>query len=82
MTQIQETKIHESINEELKELRKQLEAERMKKVQAVNKLAEIMARKEMSGKKTTKVSSTELKKREKECRRLQQELDQVNWLLK
>ena len=33
ITQLQESKIHESINEELRELRKNLEKERMVKVQ-------------------------------------------------
>jgi hypothetical protein len=51
-------------------------------MQAVNKLAEIMNRKDMSntGRKN-KVSSADLRKREKECRKLQQELTQV-WIMK
>lgn len=50
-------------------------------MQAVNKLAEIMNRKDMSntGRKN-KVSSADLRKREKECRKLQQELTQV-WII-
>ena len=45
--------------------------------QAVNKLAEIMNRKEFSQKQNKKASSADLKKKEKECRRLQQELTLV-----
>ena len=47
-------------------------------LQAVNKLAEIMARKDMSkDKKKEKVSSADMKKKDKEYRKLQQELTQV-----
>jgi len=50
-------------------------------MQAVNKLAEIMNRKDINntGRKN-KVSSADLRKREKECRKLQQELTQV-WII-
>jgi hypothetical protein len=67
-----------SNSEELERLRKQLKQEQLLKMQAVNKLAEIMNRKDMSntGRKN-KVSSADLRKREKECRKLQQELTQV-----
>jgi Rho-associated protein kinase 2 len=67
-----------SSNEELEKLKKQLKQEQLLKMQAVNKLAEIMNRKDMSntGRKN-KVSSADLRKREKECRKLQQELTQV-----
>lgn len=70
-----------SNGEELERLRKQFKQEQMLKMQAVNKLAEIMNRKDMSntGRKN-KVSSADLRKREKECRKLQQELTQV-WIL-
>lgn len=66
-----------SNNEELEKLKKQLKQEQLLKMQAVNKLAEIMNRKDMSntGRKN-KVSSADLRKREKECRKLQQELTQ------
>jgi Rho-associated protein kinase 2 len=66
-----------SNNEEFEKLRKQLKQEQLLKMQAVNKLAEIMNRKDMSttGRKN-KVSSADLRKREKECRKLQQELTQ------
>ena len=47
---------------------------------AVNKLHEIMNRKEFSGKQGKKVSASELRKKEKECRRLQQDLTQVSIL--
>ena len=50
----------------------------MKKEQAVNKLAEIMNRKEFRNQGNRKqASSTELKKKEKECRKLQQDLAMV-----
>ncbi|XP_068083475.1 rho-associated protein kinase 2 [Anabrus simplex] len=64
--------------EELERLRKQLKQEQILKAQAVNKLAEIMNRKDMSntGRGKNKVSSADLRKREKECRKLQQELTQ------
>ena len=45
--------------------------------QAVNKLAEIMNRKDFSTKQGKKVHASELRKKEKECRKLQQELTQV-----
>ncbi|XP_039280679.1 rho-associated protein kinase 1 isoform X1 [Nilaparvata lugens] len=66
--------------EELERLRKQLKQEQMLKAQAVNKLAEIMNRKDVnaaaSGKGKSKVSSADLRRKEKECRKLQQELTQ------
>ena len=43
-------------------------------LQAVNKLAEVMARKDPSRDKGKKVSQSEMRKKEKECRKLQQEL--------
>ncbi|XP_046999282.1 rho-associated protein kinase 2 isoform X1 [Schistocerca americana] len=65
-------------NEELERLHRQLKTEQLLKMQAVNKLAEIMNRKDMSnaGRGKNKVSSADLRKREKECRKLQQELTQ------
>ncbi|XP_029640242.1 rho-associated protein kinase 2 isoform X1 [Octopus sinensis] len=61
---------------ELEQLRKLLQDERLKKIQAVNKLAEVMNRKEFAdkSKKPTNSNSGALRKRDKECRRLQQEL--------
>lgn len=48
-------------------------------LQAVNKLAEIMNRKEFRNtNKRGSVNSSELKKKEKECRKLQQELTMVS----
>ena len=58
-----------------------MKQEQLLKMQAVNKLAEIMNRKEnnfSSRGKSAPKSSAELRKKEKECRRLQQELTQVS----
>ncbi|XP_064606678.1 rho-associated protein kinase 2-like isoform X2 [Liolophura sinensis] len=56
-------------------LKTKLNEEKIKKEQAVNKLAEIMNRKEFRNtNKRGSVNSSELKKKEKECRKLQQEL--------
>ena len=67
-----------SQNDELEKLRKNFTEEKMKKEQAVNKLAEIMNRKEFRNQGNRKqASSTELKKKEKECRKLQQDLAMV-----
>lgn len=63
--------------EELEKLRKQLKQEQLLKAQAVNKLAEIMNRKDNTTKGKSKVSSADLRRKEKECRKLQQELTQV-----
>ncbi|KAG8222953.1 hypothetical protein J437_LFUL000248, partial [Ladona fulva] len=68
--------------EELERLRKQLRQEQMLKQQAVNKLAEIMNRKDVVAGvggvgvrgKGGKVSSADLRRKEKDCRKLQQEL--------
>lgn len=52
-----------------------LKTEKMLKMQAVNKLAEVMNRKDMSkDNRKNKVSADSLRKKEKECRRLEQEL--------
>jgi hypothetical protein len=50
------------------------------KIQAVNKLAEIMNRKDWSkeSQKRNKVSSADLRKKEKECKKLHQELAAVS----
>ena len=58
-------------------LQKLLDTERILKQQAVNKLAEIMNRKDFvkkDKKAESKASSSELRKKEKENRKLQQEL--------
>lgn len=71
-----------NLADELEKMRKSFNQEKLLKAQAVNKLAEIMNRKDMgnaglvNGK--NKISSTELKRKEKECRKLQQELTQVS----
>ncbi|XP_023190971.1 rho-associated protein kinase 1 isoform X1 [Xiphophorus maculatus] len=55
---------------------KVLQTERTLKTQAVNKLAEIMNRKDMKLDQKKKGSTAELRKKEKENRKLQQELNQ------
>lgn len=64
------------VNEDFEKLKKNLFEEKMKKEQAVNKLAEIMNRKDFrnQGNKKNAASAQELKKKDKECRKLQQEL--------
>ncbi|XP_063414953.1 rho-associated protein kinase 1-like isoform X2 [Mytilus trossulus] len=62
---------------ELDKIKKSLEEERMKKIQAVNKLAEIMNRKEFrtQGKNAKNANSDQsVKKKDRELRKLQQEL--------
>ena len=62
---------------ELDKMKKMLNNERLLKQQAVNKLAEIMNRKDFNKKDRraeSKATSAELRKKEKENRRLQQEL--------
>ena len=68
------------LNEDVEKLKKTLVEEKMKKEQAVNKLAEIMNRKEFrnQGNRKNTASAQELKKKEKECRKLQQELGMVS----
>merc|ERR1719367_2449152 len=60
--------------EAMSKLQKLLDTEQMLKQQAVNKLAEIMARKDFKP-PTKKATSAELRKKEKECRKLQQDLN-------
>lgn len=65
--------------EEIEKLSSKLKTEQLLKQQAVNKLAEIMNRKDIissSGKNKNKASAADLRKKEKDCRRLQQELTQ------
>lgn len=62
----------DSWNEKMELLQKQVNQERILKQQAINKLAEVMYRKDP--KKSSKDNSYELRKREKECRKLQQNL--------
>lgn len=62
----------------MEKLHKQLKQEQLLKAQAVNKLAEIMNRKDLTTSKgKSKTSSADVRKKEKECRKLQQELTQV-----
>lgn len=73
---LQQNKMDQS---EMEKLKAKLKNESVLKQQAVNKLAEIMNRKDtvIPGKTKTKVSSAaDLRKKEKESRRLQQELTQ------
>lgn len=67
-------------HEELEKLRVKVKQEVLLKQTAVNKLAEIMNRKDATaqagGKSKVKVNSADLRKKEKESRRLQQELTQ------
>lgn len=71
--------------DEVERLRKQLKQEQLLKMQAVNKLAEIMNRKDMNfaggpGRKNASNKNAsggaDLRRKEKECRKLQQELTQ------
>ncbi|KAK3585004.1 hypothetical protein CHS0354_024918 [Potamilus streckersoni] len=70
---------NKAVNEnEMDKLKKHLEEEKLKKIQAVNKLAEIMNRKEFRNHQPNKKNSaalTELKRKEKEYRKLQQDLN-------
>ncbi|XP_022102582.1 rho-associated protein kinase 2-like isoform X3 [Acanthaster planci] len=60
----------------LKELhKKQLDSEKLKTQAAVNKLAEVMNRK-LPSQRGNKASSSDLRKKEKECRKLEQQLNQ------
>ena len=65
--------------DEVERLRTKLKQEQLLKMQAVNKLAEIMNRKDMNpvGRKPKNAGgSADLRRKEKECRKLQQELTQ------
>lgn len=78
------TKLQEELSQnkvdraEIEKLHTKLKNEILIKQTAVNKLAEVMNRKDVTnpGKSKTKVSSVDLRKKEKESRRLQQELTQ------
>ncbi|GFQ82625.1 rho-associated protein kinase 2, partial [Trichonephila clavata] len=63
-----------NVDEQIQQLNKQIQQERLLKLQAVNKLAEVMNRKDWSGKKINPVQLLNLRKKEKECRKIQQEL--------
>lgn len=64
--------------EKMDQLMKQLQQEKLLKMQAVNKLAEIMNRKDMNISNKKQKGSADLRKKEKECRKLQQELQMVS----
>ena len=67
---------------EVEELKKLLDQEKMKKIQAVNKLAEIVQKKDGSkAAKGSKVNSADVKKKEKENRKLQAELKLVEFFI-
>ena len=69
------------IEDATESLRKQLFIEKTLKTQAVNKLAEIMCRKDFMQRENSrkrKASSDDLRKKEKECRKLHQELGAVS----
>ncbi|GFR23942.1 rho-associated protein kinase 2 [Trichonephila clavata] len=63
-----------NVDEQIQQLNKQIQQERLLKLQAVNKLAEVMNRKDWSGKKNKSSATFDLRKKEKECRKIQQEL--------
>ncbi|XP_014669063.1 PREDICTED: rho-associated protein kinase 2-like [Priapulus caudatus] len=63
-------------DEQMEKMRKKLEANNLLKQQAVNKLEEILKRKDFSQKNTKKANAADLRKKEKECRKLQQDLTQ------
>lgn len=70
------------IEDATESLKKQLFIEKSLKTQAVNKLAEIMCRKDFmqrENSKKRKATSDDLRKKEKECRKLHQELGAVSW---
>ena len=67
-----------SNSDEVEALKKLLANEKTLKTQAVNKLAEIIQRKDInSNKGKTKASSNEVKKKEKENKKLNMELREV-----
>lgn len=68
--------ISKEIDGATEKLKKQLAIEKTMKIQAVNKLAEIMNRKDLArdNSKKRKATSDDLRKKEKECRKLHQEL--------
>uniref|UniRef100_A0A7N8XHW9 Rho-associated protein kinase 1 n=1 Tax=Mastacembelus armatus TaxID=205130 RepID=A0A7N8XHW9_9TELE len=72
----QEEGTKEEIANQMKAYDKVLHTERTLKTQAVNKLAEIMNRKDMKLDKKKKDSAADLRKKEKENRKLQLELNQ------
>ncbi|XP_050738009.1 rho-associated protein kinase 1-like isoform X2 [Eriocheir sinensis] len=75
MLEEEKKKANNERQDKLEKLDRQLKTEQLLKMQAVNKLAEIMARKEnLPASKKPKVSAIDLRRKEKECRILQQQL--------
>ena len=66
---------------ETEALQRQMNTERQLKIQAVNKLAEIMNRKDfvMKDSRKAKVTSSELRKKEKQYKKMQLELSAVSF---
>lgn len=74
---VETSKSEKTTNDDIENLKKFLATEKQLKTQAVNKLAEIIQRKDMgSNKGKSKASSTEVKKKEKENKKLNMELSQ------
>lgn len=68
---------HKAENGDIEKLTARLKTEQLLKLQAVNKLHEILNRKDINTTKgKNKVSSAELRRKEKDCRKLEQELKQ------
>ena len=53
----------------------------MMKIEAINKLAEIMNRKDISKRESNRGNAMVLRKKEKECKKLQQELSRVSCIV-
>lgn len=70
------SKVSTASVDEVERLRKLLKQEQLLKLQAVNKLAEIMNRKDMNPVGRKPKNGADLRRKEKECRKLQQELTQ------
>ena len=68
--------ISKEIDGATKKLKERLAQEKALKIKAVNKLAEIMNRKDNSKKR--EAASGDLRKKERECRKLYQELEAVS----
>lgn len=61
-------------------LRREMEVEKSLKIKAVNKVAELMMSKDQNSIQKRKATSDELREKEKECRKLHQELGAVSWI--
>lgn len=76
--QRQENERNNSESADIEKLMQRLKTEQLLKLQAVNKLHEILNRKDINttSKGKNKVSSADLRRKEKDCRKLEQELKQ------